>query len=87
MDVFRLRNRLIADYTAYIKSFITIQDNRIGKHVEEELQKGILWPDPLIQLNPNFQQGAWIEELVTQGALHAKAGLLFRLDKKKSPTG
>ena len=87
MDVFRLRNRLIADYTAYIKSFITIQDNRIGKHVEEELQKGILWPDPLIQLNPNFQQGAWIEELVTQGALHAKAGQIFRLDKNKSPTG
>lgn len=87
MDVFRLRNRLIADYTAYIKSFITIQDNRIGIHVEEELQKGTLWPAPLIQLNPNFQQGAWIEELVTQGILHTQAGRIFRLDKNRSPIG
>jgi ATP-dependent helicase YprA (DUF1998 family)/very-short-patch-repair endonuclease len=87
MDVFRLRDALIADYTAYIKSFITIQDKYIRNHVEAELQKGVLWPDPLIQLNPNFQPGAWIEELVAQGALHAQAGQIFRLDKVKSPAG
>ena len=87
MDVFKLCNTLISNYTDYIKSFITIQDKGISKHVEQELQKGVLWPDPLIQLNPNFEPGEWIEAHVSQGTLHPQANQIFRLDKNKSPVG
>ena len=61
MDVFSLREQLIGDYASYIQSFITIQDRRIAEYVARELREGLLWPDPLIQLNPNFEPGAWIE--------------------------
>ena len=37
MDVFALRERLIGDYAAYIRSFITIRDTRIAEHVDHEL--------------------------------------------------
>ena len=83
MDVFKLRNSLIQDYSAYIKSFISIQDNRISSKVLEELSKGALWPDPLIQLNPNFEPGEWIDNLVDQGILHPLNKQIFRLDKKE----
>jgi hypothetical protein len=37
---------------------------------QQELQDGILWLDPLIQLNPAFEPGAWIDNLVENGTLH-----------------
>ena len=79
MDIFGLRDRLIGDYGDYIQSFIHIQDEGVSKHVEENLTKGLLWPDPLIQLNPSFEPGEWIEELVDQGILHEECRRIFRL--------
>ncbi len=81
MDVFDLRKRLIRDYSEYIRSFIHIQDERIRSHVDRELNEGLLWPEPLLQLNPNFEAGAWIDELVQQGTLHPACRQIFRLNK------
>ena len=66
MDVFNLRNQLVSDYSSFITGFINIRDPRINKKVEEELNAGLLWPDPLIQLNPSFEPGETIDELVEQ---------------------
>lgn len=85
MNVFDLRDRLIEDYSAYIRSFIRIQDERIGQHVDESLDGGLLWPDPLIQLNPSFEPGEWIDELVSNGTLHAECARIFRI--KPDPSG
>src|ERR1700719_3028991 len=85
MDVFRLHDRLIADYASYVKSFIQIRDERIDQHVEKSLQDGLLWPEPLIQLNPSFEPGEWIDGLVEDGTLHPKCSEIFRI--KPTPTG
>lgn len=87
MDVFALRNNLIGDYSSYIQSFINIQNERIKQFVTQELQQGAFWPDPLIQLNPNFEPGEWIDDLVTQGILHPTAQQIFRLDKQNNLAG
>ena len=58
MDVFQLRNRLVDDYSSYIRSFIQIRDERISRLVDQEISDGLLWPDPLIQLNPSLSQKA-----------------------------
>jgi hypothetical protein len=79
MDVFSLRDQLIEDYAAYIRSFITIKDQHLLEYVGRELRDGLLWPDPLIQLNPNFETGAWIDELVATGLLHPQCSQVFRL--------
>ena len=50
MDVFRLRDNIIGDYSKYIASFIEISDDRIREVVQQELEAGLLWPDPLLQL-------------------------------------
>ena len=56
MIVFRLHNNLVLDYDSYISSFVIINDDRIRNYVDRELDEGILWPIPLIQLNPSSEQ-------------------------------
>ena len=50
MDVFKLNQQLVDDYSAYIQSFIRIKDDRIRQTVDTELRNGLLWPEPLIQI-------------------------------------
>jgi len=84
MDVFRLRQRLVEDYARYARSFIQIQDGRINDYVDQCLREGAFWPDALIQLNPNFQPGAWIDELVQQDILHPECTAIFRNGKAEN---
>lgn len=81
MNVFDLRDRLIADYSAFVQSFMNIRDQRIRQKVDSELDAGLLWPEPLIQLNPSFQLGENIDELVDEGILHEECRRIFRRDK------
>ena len=69
MDVFDLRDQLVTDYAQYVRSFINIQDERVGETVERKLQEGALWPEPLIQLNPAFEPGASVPELAERNVL------------------
>jgi len=81
MDVFALREQLVRDYRHYAESFLTIKDDRIRAHVAEELDKGLLWPDPALQLNPAFESGGLIDELVEQNVLHSECSKIFRIGK------
>ena len=81
MDVFAMRNALLKEYREYIASFITIADERITRYVDESLDEGYLWPDPLIQMNPAFQPAATIETLVQEGVLHSECRKIFRVNK------
>src|SRR5574342_3253 len=87
MNVFEFRSRLIADYSAYIESFISIRDPRIQQRVETDLEEGLLWPEAQIALNPAFAEGAWIDDLVHQGVLHPECGKIFRIKKGPQDTG
>ncbi len=81
MNVFNLRDRLVADYGRYARSFIKIADPRILAKVNSELDAGAFWPEPLLQLNPTFLPGGTIDDLVTDGTLHPECERVFRIDK------
>ncbi len=81
MDVFDLRQQLIRDYAEYVSSFLEIADPRIREHVDRSLDDGLLWPHPLIQLNPAFEPAETIDELVVQGVLHPECRKIFRTHK------
>ena len=67
MDVFDLRQRLVDDYRDYTRSFITIGDPGIRAYVDQALNAGAFWPEPLLQLNPTFLPGGTIDDLADQG--------------------
>ena len=78
MNVFELRKRLVGECRlhAIIHPF---RGDRIRDLVEKELESGLLWPDPIIRLNPAFGPGEWIEELVNRGVLHEDRRRIFRI--------
>ncbi|MCK4785904.1 MAG: DEAD/DEAH box helicase, partial [Desulfobacteraceae bacterium] len=84
MNVFELRDQLITDYSSFITSFIKIRDRRTADYVNEQFRAGVLWPEPLVQLNPCFEPGEQIEELVKQGILQEECADIFKI---KSESG
>lgn len=64
MEVFDLQEGVIENYADYIRSFLTIKDERMHQLVEDELGQGFLWPKSLVQLNPAFESGRSIQALV-----------------------
>jgi len=82
VDVFALREALVGDYRRYAESFLTIRDPRVREHVRRELDEGLLWPDPRIQLNPSFEPGGWIDELAERGTIHDECRRIFRNGKE-----
>ncbi len=87
MNIFTYRNHLINDYKSYIKSFISIKNEKIKSFVENELESGLLWPESLIQLNPSFKKGNSIDELVAEGILQKDCSRIFRIKEKQDDLG
>lgn len=54
LDIFNLRDSILNDYQEYINSFLNIRDERVREFVQQELNKGELWQNPLVQLNPSY---------------------------------
>jgi ATP-dependent helicase YprA (DUF1998 family)/very-short-patch-repair endonuclease len=87
MDVFALRDHLIQDYHGYISSFIQIRDPHLRRFVNQSLGEGLLWPDPLIQLNPAFEPSHYIDELAAEGLLDKACKAIFRRKNEDNPAG
>ena len=78
MDIFKTHADIVTDYQSYIQSFLQIKDDSIRETVERELKNGKLWPDPLIQFNPSFQQHeGGFPSLIAQGVLHQEMEKIF----------
>jgi len=78
MDVFAFRDKLIEEYEQFSRSFTEIRTPDIKELVDKEYAGGRYWPDPLIQLNPNFARSGSVTELVRQGLLHPECKNIFR---------
>ncbi len=85
MDVFKLRDQLVEDYRHYAESFLTIKDGRIRERVERDLDEGLLWPDPSLQLNPAFKPGGQVDDLIAEGLLHPECSRIFGVGKQAEP--
>lgn len=84
MDVFALREKVVSDYKQYIESFIRIRDGRIDEFVQEELKKGALWPEAILQLNPAYEPGPTLDELAAQSMILPETAKFFRLRDGKA---
>ena len=84
MNVFEMRDRLVDNYGSFIRSFVEVADPRLRAKVDESLESGLLWPSPLIQLNPSFEPGGMVDDLVAGGVLHRGCSAVFRAGKKEN---
>lgn len=77
MNVFDTHRQIVADYARYIRSFINISDPEIAREVEDSLSEGRLWPQPLLQFNPAYEQAGTVEEAIASGLLHDDTRHIF----------
>ncbi|MBE0613778.1 MAG: DEAD/DEAH box helicase [Burkholderiales bacterium] len=78
MNVFHTHSRIVEDYATYIRSFLNIADPAIRAVVEGELEKGKLWPEPLLQFNPAFEMAGSVADLSRDGTLHRDIADIFK---------
>lgn len=89
MDIFDLRDEIVLhDYADYAGSFISISDSRIKEEVDTKFASGLLWPEPLLQLNPSFASGGSVDDLVQKKILTPQCSEIFRIGKTETdPAG
>ncbi len=78
MDVFDIHGRVISDYRSFTSAFIDARNLRIKDFIENQFDRGVQWPKPWLSLNPNFESGGSISELVAAGELHPENESIFR---------
>jgi ATP-dependent helicase YprA (DUF1998 family) len=78
MEVFNFRENIVENYKRYVSSFLNINDDEIKAFVDTQIKNGHFWPEPLIQINLNYKNGASITELVNQGKLHRDMQKIFK---------
>jgi ATP-dependent helicase YprA (DUF1998 family) len=78
MNVFEVHRKIVADYEKYIRSFITISDSQIAQTVDQELKRGKLWPEPLLQFNPAFAQAGKVADLAKKQLVHKDVADIFK---------
>lgn len=77
MDIFEGHRRIMDEYASYIRSFVSIADDEMRKQIEQHLNEGHLWPEPLLTFNQSFAKVAQIEELVASEVLASPLGDAF----------
>lgn len=78
MNVFDTHQRIVQDYASYIRSFVNIADEAILAVVEQEMERGKLWPEPLLQFNPAYAMAGSVEDLAARNLLHADIPKVFK---------
>jgi Lhr-like helicase len=90
MDVFSLRDSLVADYARFARSFTTIRADDIRALVDRAYANEHYWPQPLLQVNPSFKPDEDdMDTLAARGVVHPDVARIFRFndDKKDGTAG
>ena len=80
LDVFQLREDVVAEYRNYVESFVRIADDRIDQFVQAKLAEGELWPDAVLQLNPAFVRDVTLRQLSNEGVIAPETARFFGPD-------
>ena len=85
MKIFELHEAVMEDYKKFVQSFVSVADDRIRQFISDQVfSSNYLWPEVLIQLNPVYQMGLTVEELVKKGIVHPSISEIF-CDNKNQP--
>ncbi|MBQ3143444.1 MAG: hypothetical protein IJB89_02910 [Akkermansia sp.] len=85
-DIFQFHEHLTSRYNDFSQGFNIIREEDIKSVVHKFLnEQKKFCPEPLIQLNMNYETGHNIHELVKNGSLHKDCGRLFVFGEEKLP--
>ena len=79
MDVFTLNEDVLEGYRGFSRSFSTIRADDLRETVERAYAEGRFTPEPLVSMNPRYENGGTVADRVKDGTLHADMGSIFRV--------
>ena len=82
MKAFDFDRKLIDDYAAFSRSFTTIRSEDLKTQIDREYAQGEFWPDPLLSINPAYEQGHGVDQLSLDGVVTSQTADVFRIDGK-----
>jgi hypothetical protein len=85
MNAFTFRDQIVQSYERFSRSFVRIAAPDISEVVDAEYERGRYWPEPLIQINPNYKQASTVLELAQASVLHRLTAEIFQVGKDSGP--
>src|SRR3974390_753721 len=78
MFIFDLDRQVVTEYARFARSFTTIRAEDLSSQLEKAYAERKFWPEPMIQINPRFQEGTTVGRLVAGGDLAQGLDRIFR---------
>lgn len=78
MDIFDLAGSLVEQYEGFSRSFANIRAEDIKAQIDAEYNSKRFWPEPVLQINPEYKSGATVADLVARGRIHPGCAEVFR---------
>ena len=69
------------------RDFVDIKDARLKEHYQRELEGDRQWPEPWISLNPAYETGGRVDDLVREGLLDPECDRIFRVKEHVEDQG
>jgi DEAD/DEAH box helicase len=85
VDIFDLDQALIERYESFARSFSEIHAPEIRAQIDAAYADQRFWPEPLITINPHFEAGASVDQLVTQNVLDPALSKIFAAGPDRKP--
>src|ERR1051325_10111924 len=80
VNVFDLDSSIIGDYERFARSFTQIRAEDIRSQIDALYATGRFWPEPLISINPHYERGKSVPDLVAEKVLHPDTARIFQID-------
>lgn len=80
MRAFEYDQHLVRAYERFSRSFALIRASDIRAEVDQQYVCGRFWPDSLLSLNPRYERGKSVDDLVASGDLDPATGQVFRIN-------
>lgn len=78
MKAFEFDHHLITGYEQFSRSFTTVQAGDLSSEIDAQYDAGRFWPDAMLSLNPHYEEGETVEELVNSQDLDEATGKIFK---------
>jgi ATP-dependent helicase YprA (DUF1998 family) len=85
VDIFDLDQTLIERYESFARSFSEIHAPEIRAQIDAAYADQRFWPEPLITINPHFEAGASVDQLVAQNVLDPALSKIFAAGPDRKP--
>lgn len=79
MKAFEFDQHIVESCARFSRSFSTIRAPDLHDAIESKYREGHFWPDALLSLNPRYEAGPTVDELVESGDLCPETAQVFRL--------